>query len=710
MSVFNQSRQNVVRIVFAAIVFVIAARLFTLQVISGKYQKLAQDNALLRKVVYPNRGIIFDRKGKAILDNTIMYDLMFTPSQIRGVDTSALCGILGIDTTEFKARIVTAIIKYGRSRPSAFEALLSPEKYARVSENLFKFQPAFFLQERPVRGYPYSAAANLLGYLAEVDSAFIKKHIEEGYQPGDYAGMSGLERAYEKQLMGQRGIQFLVKDNMNRPQGSFENGAFDTTAIAGKNLYTSLDIALQQYGEKLMKNKLGSVVAIDPRTGGVLAMISSPTYNPNSLTGPERRKNYSDLYRDPALPLYNRAIQATYPPGSTFKPLDALIALDQNIIVPAYGYPCAGVYYGCARPVKCTEHWQGHSGNLKTAITWSCNSYFSQVFRMIVDRHPGDINAGLMEWKKYLTAFGLGHRLGVDIPNENAGYIPDTTRYNKVFGANHWSSCTIVSLGIGQGEIDETPLQIANAMSMIANKGYYYTPHFADSIEGGDTSLNKYRQRHDVTHIPAEVFENVIEGMEGVVEQGTAKIAQIPGIIVCGKTGTAQSPPYKGSPQKDHALFAGFAPRDNPRIAIVAVCENSGFGASSAAPIASLMMEKYLNDTIMAARKPLEDRMLSLNLVPARIYTELRVRDSIQRSRRAQELMKKADSELEDTLELEEKPMPRADSSKQAPPAPVLPDSSKKKTRRPAVPSEVALLDDDKKFKQAAAQRSNAKR
>jgi penicillin-binding protein 2 len=640
MSVFNQSRQTVVRFIFAAVFFVIIARLFTLQVISGKYQKLAQDNALLRQVIYPNRGIIFDHKGRAILDNTIMYDLTVTPAQVKGVDTAALCEILSIDTAEFRSRIINAIVKNGRSRPSIFESLLSPEKYARISESLFKFQPAFNLEERPVRTYPYHTAGALLGYVAEVDSAFIRRHAEQGYQPGDYAGRSGLESAYEKQLMGQRGIRFLVKDNLNRPQGAYAAGAFDTAAIAGKNLYTSIDVDLQQFGEKLMTNKVGSIVAIDPHTGGILALVSSPTFDPNDLTGPERSKHFSAMYQDPALPMYNRAILATYPPGSTFKPLDALVGLDNNVITPSFGVDCAGWYYGCGVPRKCLEKKPGHGRNLTLAITWSCNTFFFTLFRMIVDQH-GDVESGLMAWKTYMNSFGLGHRLGIDLPGENAGYIPDTTHFNKVFGRKHWNSCSLVSLGIGQGETIETPLQMANAMCLIANNGYYYTPHIVDSISDGDTVLDKYRVRHVTTHIPDEIFEKVKDGMQGVVEEGTGQQAQVPGIAICGKTGTAQNS-YKGVQQKDHALFAAFAPKDNPRIAIVVVCENSGMGGNSAAPIAGLMIEKYLRDSISDARKALVDRMENTNLIPPRIYE---ARDSLAKLKALNALRKKAEED-----------------------------------------------------------------
>lgn len=670
MSVFNQSRQTVVRFIFAAIFFVIIARLFTLQVISGKYQKLAEDNALLRQVVYPNRGIIFDRKGRAILDNTVMYDLMVTPGQVKGVDTESLCRILSIDTAEFRLRILSAIIKNGKSRPSAFEALLSPEKYARISESLYKFQPAFYLQERPVRTYPYHVAGSLLGYVGEVDSNFIRRHTDQGYEPGDYAGRSGLESSYERQLMGQRGIRFLVKDNLNRPQGAYAGGQFDTPAIAGKNLYTTIDVDLQKFGEKLMNNKVGSIVAIDPQTGGILAMVSSPTFDPQYITGPDRSKHYSELYRDPALPMYNRAILAEYAPGSTFKPLDAMVALDQNVITPAFGVDCTGLYYGCGTPRKCTEHRPGHAKNLTTAITWSCNSYFFQVFRMIVDKHPGDLEAGLMEWKSYMNSFGLGHRLGIDVPGENSGYIPDTAHFNKVFGRRGWNSCTIVSLGIGQGETTETPMQIANTMCLIGNKGFYYTPHVVDSISGGDTSLNRYRVRHETTHIPTDIFEKVIDGMQGVVEEGTAQDAQVPGITVCGKTGTAQNF-FHGVAQADHALFAAFAPKDNPRIAIVVVCENAGFGAHSAAPIASLMIEKYLKDSIADNRKGMEETMENMNLIPARIYA---ARDSLAKLR-----TRKLELEEDSSQPTEE---PNLQSVPYKPSSQAVPDSTRKIKRR----------------------------
>lgn len=635
MEFFNQSRQRVIRNIFAAVFLIIAIRVITLQLFSGEYTRLANNQAILRKVVYPSRGIIFDRKGKAILDNVTMYDLMVTPSLLRGIDTLALCRVLDIDTAEFRKRVVTAVIKNTRSRPSVFEALLTPDKYARVNENLFRFQPAFFLQERPVRSYPYKAAAHLLGYVGEVDSAILKKS-NFFYQMGDYAGRSGLESFYEKTLMGQRGIQYLLRDNLNRPKGSYERGRFDTAAIAGRHLRTYLDIDVQVLAEKLLQNKVGSVVAIEPSTGGIIAMASTPAYDPNLLTGPESRKNFNRLFLDPAKPMLNRGMQGVYPPGSTFKPLGALVALDEGLINPSYGYPCFGRYGPCGKPA-CTHSNAGHASNLSLAIANSCNSYFAHVFRMAIDNSDyKSVEKGLHRWKQYMSDFGLGHRLGVDLPGEYAGFIPDTNRYNnpKVFGKNGWNSCTIASLGIGQGEIQASPLQMANAMCIIANRGWYYVPHLVKTIDGeteADTILHKYRKKIKPLHIPDSAYQAVIDGMEAVVTSGTARNAKIEGFDVCAKTGTVENF-YRGQKQKDHSFFVAFAPKDNPKIAVCVVVENAGFGATWAAPIASLVMEQYLRDSIAGAgRKAEVERISQASLIPARIRVERARFDSLRR-------------------------------------------------------------------------------
>ena len=621
MPVFNQSRSTIIRLIFIGLFLIIILQLFNLQVISSKYTELAKENALFPKRVYPTRGIIFDRKGKAILDNTILYDLMVIPAEVKNMDTLEFCNLLQIDTTEFKARILSSIIKNTRVRPSIFEDLLDPSLHAKLEENLWKYK-GFYLQDRPVRTYPFNAAAHIMGYIGEVDSAILKR---SGffYQLGDYVGRSGLEQAYEPILMGQRGVQYWIKDNKNRLVSQYENGRFDTPAIAGKNLRTYIDIEVQQLAEKLLRNKIGAIVAIQPKTGGIIAMASSPDYNPNDLTGPEKQKNYASLVLDVSRPLFNRAIKGQYPAGSTYKPLGALIALDEGVINEKSGYDCHGVYLGCARPVKCAENWAGHAANLRLAIAHSCNSFFSQTFRLTVD-NPAMHGArkGLTRWKEYVNAFGLGHRTGIDLPSEDGGNIPDTAQYDKEYRGS-WNSCTMVTLGIGQDKMTVTPLQIANSICIVANKGYFYTPHFVEKVESEssqDTLLKKYREKHEVlTHISDELYETVISGMQDVVDEGTARIAKIPGINICAKTGTAENKTVidkRVIQMRDHSLFVCFAPRENPQIAVAVIVENAGFGATWAAPMGSLIVEKYLNDTLRTERLPEVDRISSANLMP----------------------------------------------------------------------------------------------
>lgn len=622
MSVFNGSRSYIIRFIFLAVFLVIVVQLMNLQVFSSKYQVDARNNAVFRKMVYPPRGIIFDRKNKAILNNTLMYDLMVTPSQVKGVDTSYMCQLLEIDTAEFKRRIVEATVRNGRYRSSPFEELLSPEKYARFEENMWRFNNGFYLQQRPVRLYPFNAAAHIMGYVGEADSGIIARS-NGFYQPGDYVGRSGLEAYYERILMGQRGVQFVIKDNKNRLQGRYEKGLFDTAEVAGRGLRTYIDIELQQLAEKLMQNKVGSIVAIEPKTGGIIAMVSAPDYNPNDLTGFNKKKNYSKLVLDVAAPLLNRAIKGRYPAGSTYKPLGALIGLDEGVITPRSGIDCRGFYYGCNRPVRCTEKWAGHAANLRLAIAHSCNSFFSNTYRLTVDNPKlGGIKKGYAKWKEYLNAFGLGNRLGVDLPSEDPGNIPDTSKYNQVYRGS-WNSCTNVTLGIGQDMMLVTPLQMANAMCIVANKGYYYLPHFVKTIDGEtgqDTILSQFKKKHEVlTNIPDTVYQVVHSGMQDVVEIGTAQVAKIPGINICAKTGTAENFRVIDGRRiqlKDNSLFACFAPRENPKIAIAIIVENAGFGATWAAPMASLLLEKYLNDSIRQERLPEIDRIAAANLMP----------------------------------------------------------------------------------------------
>jgi penicillin-binding protein 2 len=633
--VFNQSRKKIIIAMFLFVGLIIILRLFILQVVDKKYSVMANEQGRFRMVVYPNRGIMFDRKGKAILRNTVIYDLMVTPSKLYGMhlDTAGLCRILNIDTAEFRKRIITAIIRNRSYRPSVFETSLSEEKIARINESLYKFVPAFYLQERPVRDYTYDAAGNILGYLSEVDSGFLKHHEGEGYQPGDYAGKTGLERSYEKVLMGRRGIEYWKRDNKNRLTSRLENGKYDTASVPGQNLHMALDIELQMLGEHLMENKVGAIVAIDPKTGGVLAMVSSPTYKPNLLTGADRRKHFSQLYLDPRLPMYNRAISATYSPGSTFKTLQGLVGLQEGVISPSTRFLCTGAFYGCGRPMGCLDPG---NFNLKEAITVSCNTYFANVMQRCINNPKfGSADSGLRVWDKYMYAFGLGNRLGIDMPFERSGIIPTPRTYNRMYGEGHWNFCTFRSVSIGQGEVNVTPLQVANEMAYLANRGWFITPHMIDSIDGGDEyhMLDSFKLRHHPLNIPDTVFEAVADGMQGVMERGTGAAAKVPGIVVCGKTGTVENY-YKGVKQKDHAFFAAFAPRSNPKIAIAVICENAGFGSSSSAPIASLMIEKYLKDSITEPdRKAMIDRIAGLNLIPKRMLDAMRERDSIARAK-----------------------------------------------------------------------------
>ena len=623
MPVFNQSRSYIIRIIFLIAFLVILAQLFNLQVLSSKYQIMAQQNALLRKTVYPARGIVFDRKGRAIVNNTLLFDLMVTPSEVKGVDTAYLCKLLEIDTAEFNRRIISAIVKNGRARASSFEDLLTPEKYARLDENMWRFGNGFYLQERPVRTYPYNVGAHFMGYIGEVDSGIIARS-GGFYEPGDYVGRTGLESEYEKILMGQRGIQVLIKDNKNRVVGKYANGEMDEPAIAGRALHTYIDVELQQLAEKLLKDKTGAIVAIDPKTGGVLALASGPGFSPNDLTGSIFKKSYGKLALDVSRPLFNRAIKGQYPAGSTYKPVAALIGLDEGVIGPRSSIGCTGAYYGCARPVRCTEKWAGHAASLRLAIAHSCNSFFSMTYRLTVDNPKyHDVKEGYMKWKEYVNAFGYGHALGIDLPSEDDGNIPDTSVYNKEYRGS-WNSCTNVTLGIGQDKMTVTPLQIANAMSIIANKGYYYVPHLVKSIDGekaNDTLLNRFRVKHKIpVHISDSLYNLVIEGMHDVTLVGTAaSIPKIPGIDICAKTGTAENKKFLDGrviQLKDHSVFACFAPKNDPKIAIAVIVENGGFGATWAGPMAYLMIEKYLTDSLRAERKVEVDRISAANLMP----------------------------------------------------------------------------------------------
>lgn len=631
---------------------ILLGRLFALQVVDDKYKLLAADQAIYRKVVYPARGVILDRKGKTLMFNNVTFDLMVTPNKITpDMDTALFCSVMAIDKAGFEKTIAKIINRDGRQRAGVFQAQLSQEKNSRLQENLYLF-PGFEMIERTTRTYPQPIGAHIFGYIAEVSKGMLEDERYASYKQGDYVGITGLENIYEEVLRGRRGVEYLVRDVLNRPRDAYKGGTMDTAAIAGKTLSLYLDAELQAYGEKLMAGKIGSAVAIDPKTGGILAMISAPGFDPNLLSGADRSKNIGKLFADPTTPMFNRAIQALYPPGSTFKPLTALIGLDLGVITPAFGYPCGGGYYACGRRIGCTHSGGGHAANLRAAMANSCNAYFCHVFRLSVDAKKfKGVREGVQKWHDYLYNFGLGHKLGIDITGEKPGNIPDSAYFNKIYN-NSWNSCNMVVVGMGQGELLMTPLQLANSMALIANKGYYYTPHFVKAIDGNtkDPLLKPYLEKHEVTHIPLSSFQTVIDGMEDVVTHGTGRVALLPGVAVCGKTGTVENfAMIRGNKQKldNHSVFVCFAPKDDPKIAIAVIVQNSGYGATWAGPVASLMMEKYLMDSVSTKRKGLEDRMYNTKIVKPYIY----YLDSIQRMKdRLRDQLKYADKRTADSV------------------------------------------------------------
>lgn len=650
MPVFNQSRGRIVQIIFAVVFLVIIGQLVNLQIFSQKYKLAAENNAILRKVIYPDRGIIFDRKRRAILENSNIYDLMVIPSETRGMDTMAFCKLLNMDTADYKKKIRDLIFRNGYVKTSIFQPLLTDEMFARLNENIYKF-PGFSLTLRSIRTYPYGVAGHVLGYIREVDSSYLRRHKDEGYQIGDYAGRTGLEAYYEKVLMGQRGVTNYIRDNKSRIQGSYENGAYDTAAVAGKNMHLSLDVELQKLGEKLMSNKVGSIVAIDPKTGGILCMISAPTYNPNYLTGPEQNKHFADLLLDPRLPFNNRALGTKYAPGSTFKTVVGIIGLTEGVIDGRTTVVCPGYFTGCGNgKPKCLDPGVFQ---FTGAVAHSDNSYFSTVYKRLMEesKYP-NTDSALNAFNVYASSFGFGHKLGIDLPSELTGLLPVGANYRKEFGPRLFP-CNLISNAIGQGKVETTLIQLANAMAIIANKGWYYTPHLVDSIEGGDELhlLDPYREKHFTDRrIPDTVFEAVRDGMQAVMEYGTAVRSRISDIVICGKTGTVENYDH-GKKQPDHSFFGAFAPRDNPKIAIAVICENSDQGARVAAPIASLMIEKYLKDSIRGPeRKAMEEEYTNRSYIPPVMRQAIAKRDSLKRIRDERLLQQRlTKKELEDT-------------------------------------------------------------
>jgi len=586
-------------VVIAAVVLLV--RLFVIQVVNDTY-RLSADNNVLRYVTqYPARGLIYDRNKELMVYNQAAYDLMVVPAQVTDIDTAEFCNLLEISVSSFRDRM-DAAKNYSRRAPSVFLKQISAESYARFQEKLFSY-PGFYVQPRTLRKYSKPIAGHILGYVSEVDESVVKK--DPYYKAGDYIGKLGIEEAYEKYLRGRRGVNIYLVDVYSRIKGSYADGRLDTVAVQGEDIISTVDMDLQEYGELLMRNKSGSIVAIEPKTGEVLALVSSPNYDPGLLVGRIRSENYSSLSADTSLPLFNRAIQAKYPPGSTFKPINGLIGLQENVIAPSTLFGCNNGYMF----ISCHSH--SSPLDLIHGISNSCNAYFCQVFRRIMENpeYP-TVEAAYMKWKEYLDQFGFGQRLGIEFTNELSGLVPSPEYFDRYHGKNGWKALTIISMAIGQGELETTPLQMANMTAAIANRGYYYIPHIVKSIGTDGKPDGKYVTKRTVS-IDSANFEFIVRGMEEAVngaEGATARIAALKDIIVCGKTGTAQNPHGK-----DHSVFVAFAPKDDPKIAIAVYVENAGFGATYAAPVASLMMEKYLTGEV--TNKYSEQRMLDLNLI-----------------------------------------------------------------------------------------------
>jgi penicillin-binding protein 2 len=571
------------------IVTVYLIRLFTLQLLSDDYKKNADSNAFLKKIEYPSRGAIMDRHGRLLVYNQPAYDIMVVMNEEKGrLDTMEFCNALGITKEYFIKRMNDIKDRnknpgYSRFTEQVFMSQLSDKEFSVFQEKIFRF-PGFYVQKRSIRQYQYPYAAHVLGDVAEVSKSDVEN--SDYYQPGDYIGKLGIERSYEEQLRGEKGVQILLRDAHGRVQGNYQDGKFDRRPVAGKNLTLGIDIKLQELGERLLEGKIGSIVAIEPSTGEVLCMVSSPTYDPRIMVGRQRGKNHLALSRNVWKPLLNRAIMGQYPPGSTFKTTQGLTYMTEGIIDEHTLYPCArgfnyrGLHVGC--------HPHAAPTNLVQALCTSCNSYFCWgLFHMIGNRRRyRNVQEAMNTWRDYMVSMGFGYKLGVDLPGEKRGLIPNAAFYDKAYKGS-WNGLTVISISIGQGEVNLTPLQIANLSATIANRGYYYVPHVVRKVQGEQLDT-LYRRKH-YTKASRKAYEYVVQGMRASVVGGTCHAANRADYLVCGKTGTAQN---RG---QDHSVFMGFAPMDNPKIAIAVYVENGGFGATYGVPIGSLMMEQYIN-------------------------------------------------------------------------------------------------------------------
>ena len=604
------NRENKLLIGLCTAAFILIAKLFGIQIVDDRYKLAAENNSLVYTTIYPNRGIIHDRNGKILVGNKVSYDLMVTPREVEAFDTLEFCRTLNV-TPEFVREKMKEYRKF-RSRIGwrtvVFIKQMPQETYMKFAEVAYKF-PGFRGQARSIREYPYNAGGNLLGYVSEVDQRYIESHEGE-YQSGDYAGKTGIEAARERELRGEKGYNIMLRDSRNKIMSRYQNGEMDKEAVPGKNITTTIDAELQHYGQMLMGGKVGSLIAIEPATGEILTMVSSPGIDVEMLA--DIGRHYGDIAGDPYKPMFNRTVQASYPPGSVFKLVNGLIGLQEGVITPHTHYKCNMGYHFGRNKLGCHAHKS--PVDFEESIMMSCNAYYCYILRDLLENGKnGSVTESMDKWNEYVKSFGFGRKLGSDFPSELGGFIPDSKYYNRVYGKGAWKGTTVISLSIGQGEIGCTPLHMANLCATLANRGWYRTPHIIKDSEHVRID-DKYREKNytlvDTTH-----FKKVVGGMYRAVNSGfgsggTASIAAVKGLDICGKTGTAQNP--HGD---DHSVFICFAPKDNPKIAVAAYVENGGFGATWAAPIASLLTEMYLNGEISQERKHLEKRVLEGNLL-----------------------------------------------------------------------------------------------
>lgn len=580
----NSNRKYIIRgaVVLIAVVFII--KLFSIQVLSTDYRNKAESNIVEKEIRYPFRGLVYDRNGKLIVFNAPVYDLEVIPKEVDLTDTLAFCELFDITKEDFVEKMQKAK-QYSYVKPSVFIKQISNKTFATVQDYLINY-PGFRIQARTNRAYTHRSLANALGYIGEISKYQLERDSVNYYRQGDYIGISGIESMYEEQLRGKRGVKYKMVNVRGVEKGSFKDGALDTLSIPGENLQSTVDIDLQEYAETLMKGKRGSVVALEPKTGEVLTFVTAPSYDPNMLSGREYSKNFSTLLGDTAKPLYNRPLMGAFMPGSIFKTVQALVGLQEGVITPQTRFYCDRSIIACHGP-------HSHE-DLKGAIEVSCNPYFWNTYKRILNQGVSDntfkdTEIGLENWRKHVMSFGMGQPLGIDLPNERGGYVPAPSLYDKIYGDDRWKFSTIYSNAIGQGELQIVPLQMANLAAIIANRGYYITPHLIKSIGEDGRPLEKYREKNYTTVAPQH-FDVVVEAMYDVVERGTGSYrAKLKDIEVCGKTGTVQN-----SQGEDHSVFIAFAPKDDPQIAIAVYVENAGQGARAAAGISGLMIEKYL--------------------------------------------------------------------------------------------------------------------